>query len=368
MHLTNQHKFPYEWRLSDGYPAKGIEKNGLKVFSCFSCGGGSTMGYKLAGYDVIGCNEIDPRMMEVYKANHNPKYSFLEGIQTFKDREDLPEELYNLDILDGSPPCSSFSMAGNREKDWGSDKKFREGQAEQVLDTLFFDFIELAEKLQPKVVIAENVKGMLLGNAFEYIKKVYHKFNKAGYYVQHFLLDGSVMGLPQKRERVFFVCIRRDIAQPFVQQVDMFSYMPFIDLSFNEKAIPFKEVTCNTAQQELNTTGTALKYWHLCKKGDSFSTVSGGSFFNWVRLDENKPAPTLHTENGKMYHPDICRPLNNREYALCSSFPLDYDYGKEKTGYLCGMSVPPVMTAQIASRIYEQWLSKLPQQTLAEAS
>jgi DNA (cytosine-5)-methyltransferase 1 len=48
-----------------------------------------------------------------------------------------------LDILDGSPPCSSFSMAGNREKDWGKEKKFREGQAEQVLDNLFFDFIDL---------------------------------------------------------------------------------------------------------------------------------------------------------------------------------------------------------------------------------
>jgi site-specific DNA-cytosine methylase len=54
------------------------------------------MGYKLAGFDVLGCNEIDPKMIEAYKANHNPKYAYLEPIQTFKLRDDLPEELYNL--------------------------------------------------------------------------------------------------------------------------------------------------------------------------------------------------------------------------------------------------------------------------------
>lgn len=67
--------------------------------------------------------------------------------------------------MDGSPPCSTFSLSGNREKDWGKEKVFREGQTAQVLDTLFFDFIALAKALQPKVVIAENVKVLLMGNA-----------------------------------------------------------------------------------------------------------------------------------------------------------------------------------------------------------
>ena len=166
------HRFPYRWTLKDA----NFTKDKGKVFSCFACGGGSTMGYKLAGFDVIGCNEIDPKMMEAYKANHNPKYAYLEPIQTFKMREDLPQELYELDILDGSPPCSSFSMAGNREKDWGKDKVFREGQAMQVLDTLFFDFIDLAKKLQPKVVVAENVKGLLLGEAKAYVRQIYREY------------------------------------------------------------------------------------------------------------------------------------------------------------------------------------------------
>ena len=168
-----KHNFPYKWTLKDAV----FTKDKGKVFSCFACGGCSSFGYKLAGFDVIGCNEIDPKMMEAYKANHNPKYAYLEPIQTFKMREDLPQELYELDILDGSPPCSSFSMAGNREKDWGKDKVFREGQAMQVLDTLFFDFIDLAKKLQPKVVVAENVKGLLLGEAKAYVRQIYREFD-----------------------------------------------------------------------------------------------------------------------------------------------------------------------------------------------
>ena len=69
------------------------------------------MGYKLAGFDVIGCNEIDPKMMKCYIENHNPQYTFLEDIRDLVRRNNLPEELYNLDILDGSPPCSTFSLS-----------------------------------------------------------------------------------------------------------------------------------------------------------------------------------------------------------------------------------------------------------------
>ena len=99
-------------------------------------------------------------------------------------------------------------MRNKTTQDWGKEKVFREGQELQVLDTLFFDFIDLAKELQPKVVVAENVKGLLLGAAKEYVIKIYDAFDKAGYYCQHFLLDASKMGVPQRRERVFFICFR----------------------------------------------------------------------------------------------------------------------------------------------------------------
>lgn len=77
------HKFPYKWKLAE---AKFTKDKG-KVFSCFACGGGSTMGYKLAGFDVIGCNEIDAKVNRCYVANHSPRYNFLEDIRTLRERE-----------------------------------------------------------------------------------------------------------------------------------------------------------------------------------------------------------------------------------------------------------------------------------------
>jgi len=327
-----KHKYPYKWTLKDA----NFTKDKGTVFSCFACGGGSTMGYKLAGFDVIGCNEIDKKMIASYRENHKPKYSFLEPIQTFKNREDLPSELYKLDILDGSPPCSSFSMAGNREKDWGKEKVFREGQSEQILDTLFFDFIDLAEKLQPKVVVAENVKGLLLGNAKEYVLKIYEAFEKAGYYVNHWLLDASKMGVPQRRERVFFIALRKDLATNFLYNVDMFKVAPFLDLNFNEHEIKIKDfVEFENKKQSINYSENRF--------GD-------------VILDINRPANTI--TSGVRFWLNENMTLKSNCYNLIGSYPTDYIFNSDNV-YMIGMSVPPVMTAQISSRIYEQWLSKL---------
>ena len=146
--------FTYNWKLSD---LENVKKKNIKVFSTFACGGGSSMGFKMAGFDVVGCLEIDPKINAIYKKNLNPKLNYCQDIREFNKRDDLPDELFNLDILDGSPPCSSFSMAGNREKDWGKEKVFAEGQALQTLDDLFFDYLDTVDKLKPKIFIAENV-------------------------------------------------------------------------------------------------------------------------------------------------------------------------------------------------------------------
>ena len=352
-------KLHYEWTLKDA----NFTKDKGKVFSCFACGGGSTMGYKLAGFDVIGHNDIDKRMIEVYKANHNPKYSFLESITTFAKRKDLPKELYNLDILDGSPPCSSFSIAGNREKDWGKDKKFREGQAEQVLDTLFFDFIDLAKELQPKVVIAENVKGLLMGEAKEYVKEIYRQFDGAGYYCQHWLLDASEMGVPQSRKRVFFVCLRKDLAKPFLYFKDMFTETPKLILKFNDKKILFKDVYTNYKDRGLSERMSYV--WSKRKEGDvKFSCILGrienrpNSYFAYNLIYSNKVPNTLIANDLNVLF-DECRHYNKTETCKIGSFPLDYNFLSNKPYYLVGMSVPPLMTAKIALEVYNQWLNKL---------
>jgi len=350
------HRYNYRWTLKDAV----FTKDKGNVFSCFACGGGSTMGYKLAGFDVLGCNEIDPKMIEAYKVNHNPKYAYLEPIQTFKLRDDLPEELYNLDILDGSPPCSSFSMAGNREKDWGKDKKFREGQAEQVLDTLFFDFIELGKKLQPKVIVAENVKGLLLGDAFNYVREIYKQFDEAGYYCQHWLLDASTMGVPQRRERVFFICLRKDLAKPFLHHLDMFNEQPKLNIEFNEPTIPYKQIRMDYGNSEaIGLSKMISHYWKLTPNGKSMSVAHPkGSYFNEIKLHPDEVIPTIRA-SGLPYDYKVERTLFDDECKLAGSYPIDYNFQEQKPNYLIGMSVPPIMTAQIATEIYNQWLSKL---------
>lgn len=268
------HKFPYKWNIADGYPAKGIEKNNLNVFGTFICGGGSTMGYKLAGFNHLGGVEIDPPIADVYKENHNPKYLFLQDIRDFNKRTDLPTELYSLDLLDGSPPCSTFSMAGSREKAWNKEKVFREGQAKQTLDDLVFVYCDTIIKLQPKVFLLENVKGIIQGNAKVYSKAIVQKMTKAGYTVQVFCLNAASMGVPQKRERVFFIGHKNEFK------------LPKLKLEFNEKAILFSEISENSNENKL--TEKYLQYWHNAKQGDSV-----GLFKTYKKLSMGKVSFTL---------------------------------------------------------------------------
>ena len=330
---------------------KQIEPNGLKVFSCFHCGGGSSMGYKLAGYDVLGGVEIDKDMMKVYRTNHNPKHSYLMGVQDFIKIPDseLPESLFELDILDGSPPCSAFSTSGKRDKVWGKKKHFREGQSEQVLDDLFFSFIKVAKKLQPKVVVSENVKGLLIGKAKGYVKQIIKEFDEAGYDTQVFLLNSCRMGVPQRRERSFFISRRKDLNQSKIR------------LSFDEETIPFSEIDAGWIASPKRVTEKTKGLWIKCKPGDKLSTVHPkGSRFNWYKIGKARPLPTIAsmTAVGNMYlHPEQCRPLEDIEYIHGQSFPDDFNFLNQKAGYIIGMSVPPFMTQRISLEIGRQWFN-----------
>lgn len=302
------------------------------------------MGYKLAGYDVLGCVEIDPQMMKVYRQNHNPKYHYLMGIQQFNKipDDDLPQEFFELDILDGSPPCSSFSMAGSREKAWGKNKKFREGQSQQVLDDLFFHFIDTVKKLQPKVVIAENVKGLIQGKAKGYVKQIFKGFKDAGYDCQLFLLNAARMGVPQRRERTFF------IANRIGERCSM---------RFDEKSIPLSDALSDF----LFDKGSPLPpikaaYWEKTRKGDSFSKIHPkGHYFNEIKCSPNLPANTLPAAGGlSMWnHPYY---LSKKQVSIIQSFPDDYNYCGIKNTYMCGMSVPPFMMQRVATEVYKQML------------
>ena len=343
------------WNLSD---LKSVPQNGLKVMSTFSCGGGSTMGYKLAGCDVIAANDIDPEMAWHYKANHNPKHYFLCPIGDLVTADLLPE-LFELDILDGSPPCSTFSMAGSREKAWGKDKHFREGQAKQVLSDLFFDYLDLVDRLKPKVAIAENVKGMLIGNAKGYTKLIMQRFKEIGYRPQLFLLNAADCGVPQRRERVFFCAVRNDINVPALTLAPKHRW-----ISVGEATADLQILTDLEIKSEFPTL-THQRYWAKTKKGSTYSDAAEkktgkASCFNYHRLDDTKPSATLTSVIKCPGHPTQCRTLTFREWKRLGSFPDDYQAKSDKIGkYMIGMSVPPKMTKAVADAVVSQWLKPI---------
>lgn len=321
------------WRLSD---LADVPQNGVKVMSTFACGGGSSMGYKRAGCTIVAANDIDHEMAWHYKRNLNPPLYYLCPIRDLLTA-DLPPELFALDILDGSPPCSTFSMAGSREKSWGKDKHFREGQAKQVLSDLFFDYLDLVERLKPRVAIAENVKGMIIGNAKGYTKMVMARFKAIGYRPQLFLINAADCGVPQRRERVFFCALRADIDRPPLALAPKHRWIG--------------------ARQACADLGEKWEGFRLIMAANERHTVAGRR----PSHPTNTPAGTLvatDSENN-LWNPKTGerRRYTFAECKRLGSFPDDYHAKTDKIGkYMIGMSVPPKMTEQVARAVIVQWL------------
>ena len=336
--------FNWKWYLKDLKPA---DKN-IKVFSIFSCGGGSTMGYKLAGFEVLGNVEIDSKINSMYVKNFSPKYNFNMDLRNFNRLENIPEELFQLDILDGSPPCTSFSIAGQREKTWGKRKKFAEGQSKQTLDDLFFVFLETGEKLKPKIIIAENVTGLIMGNAKGYVNQILKKFNLLGYEVQIFKLNAAFMNVPQVRERIFFIANNQ--------------HYPKLKLNFDFPVIKFGEVRTVKGKPIDENSPTAKRLKYLRPSDTRISNIverlegKKTNFTNAIMWD-NKVCLTI-TANGRLIRACDKSCLSDGDFINVSTFPQDYDFCNRNVQFVCGMCVPPNMMANITTEIYRQWLKK----------
>lgn len=336
------------WNLAD---LAAVPQNGIKVMSTFACGGGSSMGYKRAGCSIVAANDIDPEMAWHYKHNLHPPLYYLCPIRDLLTAT-LPPELFELDIIDGSPPCSTFSVAGSREKVWGKEKHFREGQAKQVLSDLFFDYLDLVERLKPKVAIAENVKGMLIGNAKGYTKMVIARFKEIGYRPQLFLLNAADCGVPQRRERVFFCALRNDLDRPLLKLEPQHRW-----ISAGEAT---KDVQVLTDDERKDTDASRFA---IGKEAVKLSEgMQSDRYFSLVRLHRLKPSPALTASvsgqtTASVIHWSECRNITFREAKRLGSFPDDYHAKTDKIGkYMIGMSVPPKMTEQVARAVIQQWL------------
>ena len=164
-----------------------IPWNGFTVISTFSGCGGSCLGYRMAGFKVLWANEFVPMAQASYRANAAP-----ESLLNTQDIRDVTAAdiltatglaVGDLDILDGSPPCQAFSMAGKRAKGWGHQHTYEHG-ARQKNETLFTEYVRLVHDLQPKVFVAENVSGLVKGVAKGFFKEILRDLKACGYQVE----------------------------------------------------------------------------------------------------------------------------------------------------------------------------------------
>ena len=342
---VNKSIFPIEWSLSDPLV---VPYHGKKVFGTFVCGGGSTMGYKLAGFNHLGGVEFTPHYSKVYRANHKPMYFYEEDIRLFNKRNDLPAELYDLDLLDGSPPCAAFSTVGAREKLWGKVSEY-EGQ-KQVKDDLVFVYCDTIEKLMPKTFLLENVSGLIKGNARSYFNRIVARLSQK-YDVQAFLLYAASMGIPQIRNRVFIVGKRKDFSA--VKKLHLEFDCPQIGFDVTRKywAIPIDK-------------NTDISSYSIGRLWDEFSAGGHPKRFSLKKPYLNKPCFTITESDSSVAtagvcHPTIKRKLNVEEVKTLCTFPRDYNFLDINPVSVMGRSVLPVMMANISNQIYTQWLSKM---------
>lgn len=303
------------------------------------------MGYKRAGMDVVGAVDIDPEMMEFYRANLHPARSLTDTVGAVLNQPELVDAWQGVDIVDGSPPCTSFSTLGTRDKTWGQDRYFREGQATQVLDQLFFDYLNVVDKLQPKVFIAENVAGMMKGKARGYVKKILDVGTSYGYDVQLFHLLARDYSVPQRRPRVFFVGRRRD-------------------LGWQPLSCPASTGTV-TNRQALNGTQTdgqaVTRLGHhewSAGGGKQYSQRETGAIrgFSHQVLKPDRVGDVTVASAGKYYHWAEPRHLSTSEMLRLGTFPDDYKVtSASKARYIVGMSVPPKMMEAVAGQVRRQW-------------
>lgn len=193
---------------------RAIEPCGLTVATTFAGCGGSSLGYRMAGYRVLWANEFLPHAADVYQANAMPATIVNRtDIRTLTPEAVLSEigiEAGELDVLDGSPPCQSFSTAGKLSSGWGRSGQHADG-TNQRSDDLFFEYARLLDGIRPRAFVAENVSGLVKGVAKGYFKLILARLKACGYRVEARVLDAAWLGVPQRRQRVIFVGVREDL-------------------------------------------------------------------------------------------------------------------------------------------------------------
>lgn len=371
------------------------------VVSTFAGMGGSSLGYRLAGGKVLVINEFVDAAINTYLANF-PDTKVLRGdIKQFSGQDFLDAanlKAGELDLFDGSPPCSAFSVAGKVSKGWkgGVDdkrkvyfdenmnivhegdmkissgkKKYSDSQTVDSIEDLFLEFIRIAEVLQPKVIIAENVRGMMFGESKKKYNEFLNAFDSIGYISIGNIVSAVNFNTPQTRERTIFICVRKDVAEAVdLLPSNLIELYPEGSDEIVSVGEALEGVENDPAQVEELLAYVQKSFqgpWvaKLPKNPERLYKASEfhpkGSLFNMIRTCKNMPCPTI-TQTGQKKSVSGCLhwaedrkftiPELKRIQGLPEDFVLtgNFDQQAERIG----RSVAPKMMCEIATSVFEK--------------
>lgn len=360
--------------ISIGYKKEGTmgnnKKQKYKVLDLFCGAGGFSLGFHLAGYDVIGGVEFNKAAHLSHKANFPDGNDFLGDIQTLTD-EEVIERYTGVDVIIGGPPCQGFSSA-NRMSYLNEESQKR--------NRLFFEFIRFVKLLQPQACVIENVPQILTKDGGFARLAIMDILSEEGYDVNVDVLDASEYGVPEKRRRAFFVGTRT--GGPF--HFNSIPRLPVVtvgdalsDLYASEgDYTQYKDEPSNAYQEFMRKNSPGLRnhsprqhaadVLELMKEipqggnwkdipqskwgGRKFSSSTHSSVYS--RADEGKPSRTV-TSKGDIIHPHFNRQVTAREAARLQSFPDWYTFiGGSTAQFLqVGNAVPPLLAKAIATEL-----------------
>lgn len=330
------------YRIPSMREIEALPHNGFNVVSTFSGGGGSCLGYRMAGFKVLWANEFIPEAQNTYRSNH-PTHLDTRDIRQVKPEEILQHaglRQGELDLFDGSPPCASFSTSGARESGWGHVKQYSD--TKQRTDDLFFEYSRILRGLMPKTFVAENVSGLIKGTAKGYFLDILADLKAAGYNVKAAGLKSQYLGVPQARERLIFVGVRKDLKREPVHPAPLNYTYTIADVLPHIHSMKY---------------GGAPNLWRSAKSNTAPTIVaSGGSVSPTAYLSGGSFVKVFDEKRGL-----VERRLTVPEVKVLCSFPEDFVLTGtfEQQWERCGRSVPPIMARSIAATIRDQILRKL---------
>lgn len=349
-------------------------KTGLKAVSFFAGCGGLCYGVKAAGFEIVATNELVEDYKAIYKLNF-PDVNFLTNDVRQISKNDIDDILNihgKIDLMVGGPPCQGFSLAGKRDV---NDKR----------NTLFEYYLRIAEQIQPRVVLIENVRlltSMKDSNGGLVSRRILDTFEKMGYRSSFYNINARDYGVPQHRERVIFIAVHEELGKlPAIAESkygnagNLFkSYPPcftFGDGVSDLEYIESGECSSNDEHHRaVNHPEHVIRWLVDVPEGKSAHDNTDPSLrppsgYNttYKRQVWKEPAGTVATTYGMIsgcrnVHPIATRALTTREALRLQSFPdsfkLTGNDGPIRT--VIGNAVPPLLSFELAKCIRETYM------------